>query len=246
MSVRIDRLESMGLVRRESDPDDGRGVLVALTPAGLAAFDAAAPAHLANEARLLAPLAPAERAALAASIGQAADGASTMFVIAYVALRLILIGLFARVRPAAPAQVRPFIERYLLGNGAGAVVWLASLAVPEPARYALWVIALGIEIGTPIWAVTTFRGQPYVPRIFHPGHIRERYGLFTLIVLGESILAVAAGTAERGDRARYDPHPCVGITFDGRAGRERALWPVDRASHPNRNQRHIATSAVGR
>ena len=65
MSVRIDRLESLGLVRREPDPDDGRGVLVALTPSGLAAFDAAAPAHLANEARLLAPLAPAERAALA-------------------------------------------------------------------------------------------------------------------------------------------------------------------------------------
>lgn len=65
MSVRIDRLESLGLVRREPDPDDGRGVLVALTPTGLVAFDAAAPAHLANEARLLAPLAPTERAALA-------------------------------------------------------------------------------------------------------------------------------------------------------------------------------------
>lgn len=65
MSVRIDRLESLGLVRREADPDDGRGVLVALTLTGLATFDAAAPAHLANEARLLAPLAPTERAALA-------------------------------------------------------------------------------------------------------------------------------------------------------------------------------------
>jgi low temperature requirement protein LtrA len=34
------------------------------------------------------------------------------------------------------------------------------------------------------------------PRItFHPRHIAERYGLFSLIVLGESVLAVASGTA---------------------------------------------------
>jgi low temperature requirement protein LtrA len=34
------------------------------------------------------------------------------------------------------------------------------------------------------------------PRVtFHPRHIAERYGLFTLIVLGESVLAVASGTS---------------------------------------------------
>ena len=56
MSVRIDRLEALGLVRRQPDLDDGRGVLVCLTEAGLRAFDDAAPAHLENEARLIAPL----------------------------------------------------------------------------------------------------------------------------------------------------------------------------------------------
>jgi Bacterial low temperature requirement A protein (LtrA) len=30
---------------------------------------------------------------------------------------------------------------------------------------------------------------------FHPRHIAERYGLFTIIVLGESVLAVALGPA---------------------------------------------------
>lgn len=65
MSVRIDRLEDLGLVRREPDPADGRGVLVALTEAGRDAFDAAAPAHLANEARILAPLSGADRTHLA-------------------------------------------------------------------------------------------------------------------------------------------------------------------------------------
>jgi len=35
-------------------------------------------------------------------------------------------------------------------------------------------------------------------RAFDGSHIPERYGLFTLIVLGESIVAVAAGTGEAG------------------------------------------------
>ena len=49
-----------------------------------------------------------------------------------------------------------------------------------------------MELLGPILAVRTLDN----PRIsFHPRHIPERYGLFTLIVLGESVLAVASGTA---------------------------------------------------
>lgn len=63
-SFRIDRLESQGLVRREPDPDDGRGVFVALTKKGLRLIDLVAPAHLANEGQLLAALSTAERTTL--------------------------------------------------------------------------------------------------------------------------------------------------------------------------------------
>ena len=56
VSVRIDRLEARGLVRRDASPDDARGVLVTLTDEGGVAFDDLAPRHLANEARLLAAL----------------------------------------------------------------------------------------------------------------------------------------------------------------------------------------------
>lgn len=65
MSVRVDRLAVRGLVDRRPDPADGRGVLVALTPAGRAVVDAAMADHLANQERLLAPLDIAERATLA-------------------------------------------------------------------------------------------------------------------------------------------------------------------------------------
>src|ERR1039458_9086210 len=65
VSVRVDQLSERGLVRRESDPEDGRSVLVPLTGAGSELFDAVAPVHLANEARLLAALRPAEQEELA-------------------------------------------------------------------------------------------------------------------------------------------------------------------------------------
>lgn len=66
ISVRIQRLERMRLVRRHADPADGRSVLVELTAEGVRRFDAVAPAHLANEERLLSALSPADRATLAA------------------------------------------------------------------------------------------------------------------------------------------------------------------------------------
>jgi DNA-binding MarR family transcriptional regulator len=65
LSVRIDRLERKGLVRREPDPADRRGVIVGLTERGRELVDLVAPVHLANEERLLATLAPAQRDALA-------------------------------------------------------------------------------------------------------------------------------------------------------------------------------------
>lgn len=42
----ISRLEQRGLVRRDPCPDDGRGVLCVLTPAGFASLVGAAPGHV--------------------------------------------------------------------------------------------------------------------------------------------------------------------------------------------------------
>lgn len=65
ISVRVDRLCTRDLVRREADPDDGRGVLVTLTDRGERFVDEVAPKHLANEARLVAALSRDEQAQLA-------------------------------------------------------------------------------------------------------------------------------------------------------------------------------------
>ena len=66
ISVRIDRLESTGIVERLPDPNDQRGVLVCLTDTGEHLFDQVAPIHLANEDRLLSALNAEQREQLAA------------------------------------------------------------------------------------------------------------------------------------------------------------------------------------
>jgi len=65
MTNRIDRLAAAGLVRREPDPRDKRGVLVTLTDQGVARADAALADLLRRERVLLAALDPAERRQLA-------------------------------------------------------------------------------------------------------------------------------------------------------------------------------------
>lgn len=62
---RLDRLERAGLIAREPDPDDRRGTLISLTPAGRKLIDATTEAHLDNERRLLDALSDAEQRNLA-------------------------------------------------------------------------------------------------------------------------------------------------------------------------------------
>jgi DNA-binding MarR family transcriptional regulator len=56
VSVRIDRLVEEGLVARAPDPQDKRNTRITLTEGGRELFERVAPAHLANERRLLAGL----------------------------------------------------------------------------------------------------------------------------------------------------------------------------------------------
>jgi len=64
VTSRIDRLERRGFVRRLDDPNDRRGVIIELTPDGLAAVDAAVEANTASDRQLMERLDPAELATL--------------------------------------------------------------------------------------------------------------------------------------------------------------------------------------
>jgi DNA-binding MarR family transcriptional regulator len=65
MTHLVDRLEQEGLVERIADPDDRRGLLVALTRKGRALIARVGPSHLETEQRMLAVLTKQEQAELA-------------------------------------------------------------------------------------------------------------------------------------------------------------------------------------
>ena len=65
LSLMVDRLERDGLVRRRPNPDDRRGVLVALTKRGVAVVDEAMTVHATVEHELVAGLTAREQQQLA-------------------------------------------------------------------------------------------------------------------------------------------------------------------------------------
>ncbi|SOC40888.1 MarR family transcriptional regulator [Rhizobium subbaraonis] len=68
MTNRIDQLEKEGLVERIKNPDDGRSVLIALTPEGRERVDRAVEAHVANQHRLVDGLDARQREELDAAL----------------------------------------------------------------------------------------------------------------------------------------------------------------------------------
>src|SRR3954463_2616290 len=124
-------------------------------------------------------------AALAVTLPAAATG----FVLAYVAVKAIMVGLYERARRHADTRLaRRFCAWCVVAYASSGALWLLSLAVSEPWRQLLWAAGLAIEIGFPAVGPKEFAEMP-----FDVAHIPERYGLFTLIVFGESIVVTALG-----------------------------------------------------
>ncbi|MFI6172377.1 MarR family winged helix-turn-helix transcriptional regulator [Nocardia sp. NPDC051052] len=73
LTYQIDQLAKAGFVRRSPAPDDPRGIVATLTPAGLRKLEAAAPGHVALVRDLLIDvLTPAQRKAIADGLGEVA------------------------------------------------------------------------------------------------------------------------------------------------------------------------------
>lgn len=126
-------------------------------------------------------------AAMAANAKDALDSRSSAgFAAAYAAVRFVLVAQYFRAR--AIERARALATRYLAGHGLAALLWLVSAIVPAPWRYLIWTAALALDLGTPWIAV---RHSAAVPP--DAAHLPERFGLFTIILLGESVIAVMHG-----------------------------------------------------
>ena len=114
----------------------------------------------------------------------------------YVLMRIALVLQWSRVARGDPLR-RVVALRFVLGLTAVQVGWLLVLLLPALrwSSWAAWSLLAVIELILPVWA------QWHTSTPWHGRHLRERYGLFMIIVLGESVLAgsravqAALGTA---------------------------------------------------
>ncbi len=119
---------------------------------------------------------------MAASIG--AEDSLTSFAVAFVLAWLVLLAMYWRAYRHVEVS-RELVGGYLQGFATGLAFWIVSIWVPGPTKYVLWAIGLAIQLYTP-YRVREI--QKKVP--LSVSHLPERFGLFTILVLGESLVAI--------------------------------------------------------
>lgn len=112
------------------------------------------------------------------------------FALSYAFVRAVLIASYVRVAFTVPTAA-PLARRYAAGFGLAAALWVASAFAPPAWRVALWLVALVLDLGTPLTARALQARMPV-----SPSHLPERIGLFTIIVLGEGVAATVKGASE--------------------------------------------------
>ncbi|MEP7363604.1 MAG: low temperature requirement protein A [Acidobacteriota bacterium] len=123
-------------------------------------------------------------AVMAANARDALDSRSSAgFGAAYACMRMVLVFQYLRARRIP--ETRTLTTRFAIGFGIAALIWIGSAFTEAPLRYWLWALALTVDFATP-WLAE--RHGMHVPP--HAEHFPERYGLFTIILLGEFIAEV--------------------------------------------------------
>jgi low temperature requirement protein LtrA len=127
---------------------------------------------------------------VAVMAANAADALSSRdvagFGAAYGGVRAILALQYARV--IRLSETAPLVRRRIAGLVAAAILWTASALLPMPQRYVGWALAFLIDIGNSWPASRSTTASP-------PGatHFPERFGLLTIILLGEFVASVMRG-----------------------------------------------------
>ncbi|WP_141577974.1 low temperature requirement protein A [Actinomadura sp. WMMA1423] len=138
---------------------------------------------------------------LAAGVPAAAEHPDYRAVgVGYLIMRVALVAQWLRVAVEDPPGRRAAL-RYAAGIGvaqAGWLVWLATAqagGLAASPQLAFFVGLAALELAVPRWA------ERPASINWHPHHIAERYGLFTLILFGESVYAATNGVRGAFERA---------------------------------------------
>jgi low temperature requirement protein LtrA len=145
---------------------------------------------------------------LAAGVPRLAELDFRIGVLSYVVMRLAYVAQWFRVFRAGDPTWRPIAAKIMALTTFNQVGWVLFLFCPLEWRLPAFAVWFAVDVATPIVAGWDARLGG------HRGHIVERYGLFTLIVLGESIAAatVAVGQAIEAEAAIW---PLLGLAIGG-------------------------------
>lgn len=171
-------------------------------------------------------------AIMAANAKQGLDSEDAAgFGAAYAVMRIVLVLQYLRARHIT--KTRKLATIYAAGFGAAALIWVAAALAPLPLRFWLWGIAFVVDFATPWMAGHHAHQAPA-----DAAHFPERFGLFTLILMGESVAAIMHGIESQPDWSL----PAAGAAFSS-LGLMCAFWwgYFDLAN--GAGERHVRTKA---
>jgi len=138
-------------------------------------------------------------AAMAVFAHNALGEGSVGFALSFAAYQLVLTYLWWRTGVHDPDH-RPLSQPYALAFLFSTLLFIVSVFVPTPWRFVLWGLGLLLSLTLPLLTLSRGRNDPSVQAQIDisisvsPSAV-ERFGLFTIIVLGEVIVGVVAGVA---------------------------------------------------
>ncbi|MFJ7271821.1 low temperature requirement protein A [Streptomyces sp. NPDC099050] len=131
----------------------------------------------------------------------------TVAVIGYLIMRVALTAQWLRAASGERGEARTAALKYAAGLVLCQAGWVVLLFVPDDAKHWLFLVVAAAELLVPVVAE---RGHQ-TP--WHAHHIVERYGLFTIIVLGETISASTVAV-----KSALDEHEALGELLPIAAG----------------------------
>lgn len=167
----------------------------------------------------------------------------TAFAAGMAAFKLLLV--VAYRRDARGDEVaRGLSRRYGWTYLAQAVLWLVSVPLAPPARLACWGMVLAIDALSPFFVARFTVALPP-----HPEHLPERFGLFTIVLLGEGVAAALHALvhdASPGTREFLVATLAVVVAFLFWVGYfERVRGQGERRAHDARGGRRLRLWAYG-
>ncbi|GAA3777378.1 low temperature requirement protein A [Microbacterium kribbense] len=120
----------------------------------------------------------------------------TLVTWGYVIMRLAMVGQWLRAAASDPHRRRTALA-FAIGIAVVQVLWVARIYLLDVQwQFITFFVLMAAEMVVPVIAERQGRTA------WHPHHIADRYGCFTLILLGESVLSSATGIfAARGQGA---------------------------------------------